>query len=106
MKDGPSRMLVWVTAHGRHGPEGTVLSAEGQFRDETMSSGSALEDHEFEASADPSLTGLLVFEGWVEVGRGEDPDVKLCGWLRRVETWELCRLRFGEDIFGSERGSR
>ena len=87
---GPSRLLAF--AKGTPPSWGPILLADGEFSEEVAVGGPDISDHEMPRPAEP---GLQVFEGWVEVGPGEDPDVEIVGEWRRLDHFELCRLRYG-----------
>lgn len=88
-----SRMLVFV----RGKDEGPILDVSGEdFTEEIAQSGSDICNHDIEK---PPRQGLLVFEGWVEVSGGEDPDVLFVGGWRELTHWEMCKVRCGETPF-------
>lgn len=89
MTDGPSRLIVFATGNQDQGP---ILLAEGCFTEEVAVAGSDISDHELPR---PDGPGLWVFEGWVNIGPGTDPDVFLDGEWRRLTHWEMCRMRHG-----------
>lgn len=93
------------TEHGeatiKVGAEGPILWATGDFLRELQdgAGGWDLGDHEIE---EPTETGLLCFEGFIEVGFGEDPDVEWRGAWRRLNHWEMLRMRFGKTPWGND----
>lgn len=93
--NGPSRLMAYVHACGDEGP---ILSAVGAFVDELKNAGYDVSDHDM-PKPDVGHVGLLVFEGWVDVGPGDDPDVSLVGSWRRLTHWEMCRVTFGLSPF-------
>jgi len=64
------------------------------FADEVEMAGYDIEDHCF-PPPDPPMSGLLIFEGWVQVGPGLEPDITIDGLWRPLTHWEMCRVRFG-----------
>lgn len=74
---------------------GPILEASGGFREEISNSGSDLEEHDVPK---PPRSGLLLFEGWVEILGSEDPDVSWVGEWRELTHWEMCRVRCGVPI--------
>ncbi len=86
---GPSEALVFVNDDLKSGP---ILIANPQFRLEVTSSGCDISEHSI---PEPKEPGLQIFEGWVEVGSGDDPDVYWVGDWRRLTHWEMCRVRHG-----------
>ena len=96
----PGRMVVFIrdwkepTDNIDRGPDGPILYVEGEMlKREVAEHSDELGDHIFEKRTE--LRGLLIFEGWVEVGMGEDPDVTLVGEWRKLDHWEMCKVREG-----------
>jgi hypothetical protein len=89
IEDGPCSLVAFVRPELDSGP---ILTADGQFREEASASGWDISDHNITT---PTEMGLQIFEGWLEVGHGPDPDVSLVGSWRRLDHWEMCRMRFG-----------
>jgi hypothetical protein len=89
--EGPSEMLAFV----RPGLDsGHILSASGEFLTELRdgAGGWDIADHNMPT---PREHGLLLFDGWIEVGHGDSPDVSWVGEWRRLTHWEMARVRFG-----------
>lgn len=86
---GPDRVVAFVQSEW---DESQILYAEGVFADEVNAVSRCLGDHTVPT---PERLGLQVFEGWLEVGTGDDPDVEWCGGWRMLTHWEMCRVRFG-----------
>ena len=95
--EGPSALLAYVRDETAHGPVGLILEVTGAFADEVSNGGLDLEDHGL-PHVGPAR-GLLVFEGWIDVGVGPEPDVHWQGGWRALDHWELCQLRFGRPLF-------
>lgn len=90
----PGRMVVFLREwHPENGPSGPVLYAENPFKLEVGQTGDDVGDLFFEGNT--LLRGLLIFEGWIEVGPGEDPDVTCVGEWRKLTHWEMCKVREG-----------
>lgn len=89
----PSQALAFVRPELDQGP---ILAVTGAFFDEVHAAGWDISDHNI---ATPTTPGLQIFEGWVDVGPGDDPDVRWEGGWRPLSHWELCRLRFGMTPF-------
>lgn len=90
---GPGRLLAFVKEDLDEGP---ILLCSGAFIEEIRECGYNIADHNMPA---PNCHGLLVFEGFIEHTRGPDPDVMWLGEWRQLTHWELCRLRYGLNIF-------
>jgi len=90
---GPGRFVAFVRDTGDYGP---VLYASGSFVEEFRMGGYDVESLDMPV---PSERGLLLFEGWVEIGPGPDPDVVAVGEWRRLTHWEICRIRHGVSPF-------
>ena len=80
----PGRLLVFVR------PEldsGEILYVSGEeFLNEVHNAGWDISDHNFPT---PTQKGLQIFEGWIQVGPGEDPDVAIVGEFRKLTHWEM-----------------
>ena len=87
---GPSRLLAFVRPEGDNGP---VLAADGDFHKEVFEGGWDIENYNMPMSL--PLYGLLIFEGFIEVGTEPEPDVSLSGEWRQLSHWEICRVRHG-----------
>ena len=106
LEAGPSAFLAFVRSSKetgdsriKIGAEGHILWATGEFLRELNEHGSwQIADHEIEPPG--NLVGLLVYEGFIEVGYGEDPDVEWRGSWRQLSHWELLRVRFGKPPWG------
>lgn len=72
--------------------QGLIIMADGAFVEEVVNSGHFIEDHDM---AVPQFSGLGIYEGFVHVTDGQDPDVVLEGEWRRLTHFEMCRLAFG-----------
>jgi len=88
--------LLAFVKDGEHGPEEPILLAIDAFVQEVDVSGNNLDDHQIDAPP-AGEEGLMIFEGWVSHTSGPDPDVFLEGGWRRLNQWELVRLRCGEN---------
>lgn len=83
------RLVAYVNPDGCSGP---ILHYEEVFAMEIESIGRDISDNDLPK---PAQHGLMLFEGWLEVGAGPDPDVAFVGQWRRLTHWELTRLNFG-----------
>lgn len=90
-----------VLAFLRDEATGPVLETSGPFTEEVRMAGYDIDDHTVPPT---DMRGLAVFEGWVEVGHGEDPDVEWSGGWRMLTQWELVKLRHGEHLWPTEAG--
>jgi len=71
--------------------EGPILQWHGPELDNELSHGGRdIADHNFPP---PPRGGLVIFEGWLEVSHGPDPDVMFVGEWRELTHWEICRMR-------------
>ena len=86
-------MLVYVV--DPRAADGWVLHAAGVFVDEVAEAGPELENYALPPFPH-GLTGLLIFEGWLTSTGDPDPDIEFIGQWRRLEHWEMCRVRCGE----------
>lgn len=89
MASGPSRLVAYVREDLDEGP---ILLAEQAFAEEISMAGSDISDHDFPP---PEAPGLWLFEGWLQIGPEPDPDVAIVGEWRRLDHWEMCRMRHG-----------
>lgn len=87
-----SRALVFVPFRPVSAHHGHVCAATAAFAEEVRDGGPAISDHNMPM---PDRPGLVLFEGWVEVGAGEDPDVSWVGEWRPLSHWEMSRVRHG-----------
>jgi hypothetical protein len=88
---GPDILLAFV-GHGLD--TGPILSATGEFQRELERHGAQdIGDHNMPM---PNAMGLLLFEGWIEIGPGDDPEVNWTGEWRRLTHWEMVRVRCGK----------
>jgi len=85
----PSMLLAYLHSQRDEGP---ILAATGEFAEEVRNSGWDTSDHEMPCG---DVAGLQVFEGWIEVGPGPDPDIAFVGSWRQLTHWEMCRVRYG-----------
>lgn len=104
------RLICWVKKVDAQ-PDGLPRCAEGEILEHDGDSFSAeleavgstnIGDHSLPK---PPRAGLLAFEGWVELGPGQDPDPWFVGEWRELTHWEMCQLRCGERICGGNNGS-
>lgn len=86
----PARLLAFIE---KTDPlEGPILAWEEGFDAEIATGGRLLEDHVFDHT---KALGLSLFEGYVEVGTGPDPDVHFRGQWRQLTHWEMLQVRSG-----------
>ncbi len=90
----PCQALIFVYPELSHGQ---ILEATGDFLVEAIEHSWIMDDHEMMM---PVVPGIQIFEGWVEVGVGEDPDIRWFGSWRLLTHWEMCRVRHGMSPFG------
>lgn len=91
MRDGgPDRLIAFVNDDLQGG---RILLAEGVFFEEVSRHSWEMEDHLIPKAPHK---GLMVLEGWIEVGPGDDPDVTFVGDWRQLTHMEMCRMRFGQ----------
>ena len=95
---GPSALLAFVRPERGRGP---ILLATGEFLTEVRDGCASWDIGDYDMPM-PDRPGLLVFEGWIEVNAGPDPDVSFRGSWRQLTHWEMCRVRFGLSPFGDE----
>lgn len=94
MSDGlPGRMLAFVRNTGVNLLEGWVLYWEPPFEGE-VSDSRYLEDHDFPQTPEHG-EGLFLFEGYVHVTPGPEPDVEFEGAWRRLTHWEMLQVQAG-----------
>lgn len=94
MRDGygeTGRLLAFVRDAAKKPIEGWILYWEPPFKDE-VSDSVHLEDHDFPNS---NLEGLLLFEGYVYVTPGPEPDVEFHGAWRQLTHWEMLLVQQG-----------